>query len=87
MGVGGRGGYPGCWSSSSRGDWVKSSHETVSSHTVLRCGVVPLIPHCLCDIDELPYAQCFICGVQGHLSSQCPENANGLYPSGGCCHR
>ena len=25
-------------------------------------------------------AKCFICGVVGHLSAQCPENAHGVYP-------
>ena len=33
------------------------------------------------------YATCFICGEQGHLSSQCSQNEKGLYPKGGCCHR
>jgi cofilin len=34
----------------------------------------------------LPFATCFICKQRGHLSRDCPENANGLYPNGGCCH-
>ena len=34
----------------------------------------------------LPYATCFVCNGRGHLSRDCPENANGLYPKGGCCH-
>ncbi|RYZ83929.1 MAG: hypothetical protein EOP04_19000 [Proteobacteria bacterium] len=35
---------------------------------------------------RLPYAKCFVCQALGHLSRDCPENANGLYPKGGCCH-
>lgn len=34
----------------------------------------------------LKYAKCFVCGGSGHISRECPENANGLYPRGGCCH-
>jgi hypothetical protein len=34
----------------------------------------------------LPYAKCFICYKMGHLSKDCAENPNGLYPKGGCCH-
>lgn len=35
---------------------------------------------------SLPFASCFICKQKGHISRDCPENANGLYPNGGCCH-
>lgn len=35
---------------------------------------------------ELPFATCFICKEQGHLSSQCKLNSHGIYigGSGGC---
>ena len=34
----------------------------------------------------LPFAKCFLCNQTGHLSRDCDENPNGLYPNGGCCH-
>lgn len=36
--------------------------------------------------DSLSFATCFICSNIGHLSKDCPENPNGLFPNGGCCH-
>ena len=38
------------------------------------------------DENELPYAKCFICSQNGHLSRDCPKNEKGLYPNGGCCN-
>lgn len=32
--------------------------------------------------NKFPYATCFICKEQGHLSKQCPDNPRGLYPNG-----
>lgn len=36
-------------------------------------------------LGELPYADCYLCNISGHLSSYCPENKKGLYPLGGSC--
>jgi cofilin len=33
----------------------------------------------------LPFATCFICKKQGHLSSKCDQGGT-AYPAGGCCH-
>lgn len=35
--------------------------------------------------NQYQFAKCFICNVQGHLSSACPQNDKGLYPNGGSC--
>ena len=34
---------------------------------------------------KLPFASCFICKGTGHISKDCEENPNGLYPKGGGC--
>ncbi|CAD6195831.1 unnamed protein product [Caenorhabditis auriculariae] len=33
-----------------------------------------------------PYATCFVCKAMGHLSRDCHQNANGIYPQGGSCN-
>jgi len=39
------------------------------------------------DYSNMPYAKCFICGENGHLSSKCIKNENkGIYVKGGGCH-
>ena len=35
---------------------------------------------------KLKFASCFVCKGIGHIARDCPENPNGLYPQGGCCH-
>lgn len=34
-------------------------------------------------LQGFPYATCFVCKQQGHLSRDCDKNANGIYPDGG----
>merc|ERR1712072_270811 len=34
---------------------------------------------------EYPFAKCYICKQNGHLSGNCPDNPRGLYPDGGGC--
>lgn len=51
-----------------------------SEHTLKKC------PKPRDSNAPLPFANCFICKRVGHISRDCPENANGLYPNGGCCH-
>ncbi|KAL6733174.1 hypothetical protein Aduo_003845 [Ancylostoma duodenale] len=34
-------------------------------------------------VKGFPFATCFVCGQQGHLSRDCEKNANGIYPDGG----
>jgi zinc finger CCHC domain-containing protein 9 len=45
----------------------------------MKCGLLILL------LDELPYAKCYVCNQEGHLSGQCPKNERGLYPNGGSC--
>lgn len=33
-----------------------------------------------------PYAFCFVCRKQGHISRDCEQNMNGVYPDGGSCN-
>lgn len=35
--------------------------------------------------DPTPFATCYVCLAQGHLSSACPNNAKGVYVNGGSC--
>ncbi|XP_077515554.1 uncharacterized protein LOC144125758 isoform X1 [Amblyomma americanum] len=36
--------------------------------------------------NEFPFAKCFICKQQGHLSRKCPRNEKGAFPKGGHCN-
>ncbi|CAI2347063.1 unnamed protein product [Caenorhabditis sp. 36 PRJEB53466] len=33
-----------------------------------------------------PYATCFVCKQIGHISRDCHQNRNGVYPDGGACN-
>ncbi|XP_044739124.1 myb-like protein X isoform X3 [Chrysoperla carnea] len=48
-----------------------------TEHTSFNCRVVK--------DNTYKFAKCFICGEQGHVSRQCPDNPQGLYPQGGGC--
>jgi hypothetical protein len=37
------------------------------------------------DYKHLPFAECFICKEQGHISANCPASDKGIFPRGGCC--
>lgn len=36
---------------------------------------------------DYSFAECFICKQKGHISSQCSENTNKVFPKGGSCFR
>mmetsp|Transcript_11782 Transcript_11782/g.35772 ORF Transcript_11782/g.35772 Transcript_11782/m.35772 type:complete len:259 (-) Transcript_11782:105-881(-) len=38
------------------------------------------------DMRNLPYASCFLCKQQGHITRFCPNNENGIFKNGGACH-
>eukprot|EP01038_Epipyxis_sp_PR26KG_P016253 gene16253-22132_t len=54
-------------------------------HTLKSC-LEPKIRNTFTNKILLKYANCFICKQDGHIARDCQENANGLYPMGGCCH-
>ena len=37
------------------------------------------------ELEDLPFATCFLCKQKGHLVSSCPQNQRGIYINGGCC--
>jgi hypothetical protein len=37
------------------------------------------------DYANLPFADCFICKMKGHLSANCPQSDKGIYIRGGAC--
>ena len=58
-----------------------------SKRCCYRCGSTEHSLHdCTLPVDTgLPFAKCFVCNTQGHLSGACPENPKGVYPNGGGC--
>ena len=80
-----------CLGCRKRGHLIKNCPEAIK--TVGRCFRCGATDHTLKNCpkktdsrDVLEYAQCFICNSIGHIARDCKENANGLYPKGGCCH-
>lgn len=69
---------------------LAASESAPVDHICFNCGSTDhSLKNCLEPRDpsgKLPFATCFICKGRGHLSRECPENANGIYPKGGCCH-
>ena len=67
-------------------DEQKKKRE-VKTGICYKCGSTEhRLNQCTIKGDSFAYATCFICGKQGHWSRLCPDNANGLYPNGGCCN-
>ncbi|KAG1661119.1 Zinc finger CCHC domain-containing protein 9 [Nymphon striatum] len=63
-----------------------SSSADQSTGICFKCGSTEhSIMQCHIKTSNFPFAKCFICGEQGHLSRKCPDNPRGLYPNGGCC--
>ncbi|KAK5981725.1 CCHC-type domain-containing protein [Trichostrongylus colubriformis] len=75
----------------SRGDQQQAIGNVSSSHgdgICFKCGSTEHNVHS-CPRKHtkgFPYATCFVCGQQGHLSKDCEQNAHGIYPDGGCCN-
>lgn len=68
----------------------KDQKSNTSSSCCYRCGSTE---HTLRDChvessssNELAFAECFVCKAKGHISRDCPQNPNGVYPNGGSCH-
>nr|CAI5840751.1 unnamed protein product [Callosobruchus analis] len=62
--------------------------STAGSGICFKCGSTEH-SHLNCKVvkgQSFNYAQCFICGEQGHIARQCPDNPKGLYPKGGGCN-
>lgn len=64
--------------------------EEMGRDICYRCGSTEHeINRCRAKVDpalgEYPYAKCFICGQNGHLSRSCPDNPKGMYAAGGSC--
>lgn len=72
------------------GHLLKNCPEAVKDVICFNCGSHDhTLKDCTARRDPkgaLKYAKCFICNSVGHIAKDCTENANGLYPKGGCCH-
>ncbi|PAV62176.1 hypothetical protein WR25_16980 [Diploscapter pachys] len=52
-----------------------------------KCGSTEhAIYQCRKKIMGFPFATCFVCKQQGHLSRDCKQNQKGVYPDGGSCN-
>jgi len=62
--------------------------EGDASNICFKCGSAEHTAHdckLTSDKGDFPFAKCFICKQNGHLSGTCPDNPRGLYPDGGGC--
>lgn len=63
------------------------THETEATGICFKCGSTEHT-HFECKVvqhQQFKFATCFICREPGHIAKQCPQNARGIYPDGGCC--
>jgi len=67
---------------------ANSTDELTSCQVCYKCGSTEhVVSACKLITKGFPFANCFVCKKVGHLSKDCEENCNGLYPNGGSCRR